>query len=68
MKTENKKQFTKKDFTKPEEIHLVCPVCDKEVSTCDSCGQVFEDGYMVAGGKCGEHICWRCYNMLPEGE
>jgi len=65
---ENKKQFTRKVFTKPEEISLVCPACDKEVSTCDICGRGFEAGYMVACRNGERHICWLCYNMLPEGE
>jgi hypothetical protein len=63
----NKKQFTRKDFTKPEEISLVCPACDKEVSTCNICGQGFEAGYVIACRDSKEHICGRCYNMLPEG-
>jgi hypothetical protein len=67
MENEERK-FSRKDFTKPEEISLVCPVCNKEVSTCDICGQGFEAGYVIACGNGKEHICWRCYNILPEGE
>jgi hypothetical protein len=68
---ENEEQkFSRKDFriTKPGEICLVCPACDKEVSTCDRCGWDFEARYIIACRNGKEHICWRCYNRLPEGE
>jgi len=67
---ENKKQFTKKDFTHPREF-FICPICGEDLSVCDNCEQEFNLGVnnqVSCGRDVPWHICWDCWRDLPEDE
>ena len=71
--------FTKADFNLPEPIEAKCQTCGETVNHCEICGEPFnlEDRNQVvcgnleatpAGSRNSGHICYDCWDNLPEGE
>jgi hypothetical protein len=71
--------FTKADFNLPEPIEAKCQTCGETVNHCDICGEPFDLEVRVqvvcgnleaisVGPRNSSHICYDCWDNLPEGE
>ncbi len=66
--------FTRSDFNLPEHIELKCPMCGEVLNHCGICDNPFDTDHWIACGKSYDgkpnnmHICYNCWDDLPEGE
>jgi len=62
-------KLAKEDFTLPE-VFCRCWKCHENLSSCIICGEPFDSeiNTEVACGGTKGHICWSCWDCLPEDE